>query len=55
MAPPEFDSFDFVRVQSVTHLVLPLSVDVFGPTEIFRDRIVSVAVPAKELFFTWGP
>jgi hypothetical protein len=30
-------------------------VDVFGPTEIFRDRIVSVAVPAKELFFTWGP
>ena len=30
-------------------------VDVFGPTEIFRDRIVTVAVPAKELFFTWGP
>jgi hypothetical protein len=30
-------------------------VDVFGPTEIFRDRIVSGAVPAKELFFTWGP
>ena len=30
-------------------------VDVFGPTERFRDRIVSVAVPAKELFFTWGP
>jgi hypothetical protein len=30
-------------------------VGVFGPTEIFRDRIVSVAVPAKELFFTWGP
>ena len=30
-------------------------VDVFAPTEIFRDRIVSVAVPAKELFFTWGP
>jgi hypothetical protein len=29
-------------------------VDVFGPTEIFRDRIVTVAVPAKELFFTWG-
>jgi len=30
-------------------------VDVFGPTEIFRDRIVTVAVPAKELFFAWGP
>jgi len=30
-------------------------VDVFGSIEIFRDRIVTVAVPAKELFFTWGP
>ena len=30
-------------------------VDVFWPTEIFRDRIVSVAVPAEELFFTWRP
>ena len=29
-------------------------VDFFGPPEIFRDLIISVAVPAKELFFTWG-
>ena len=28
-------------------------VDVFGSIEIFRDRIVTVAVPAKELFFAW--
>ncbi len=41
------------RVLLIWFFVFP--VDVFGPTEIFRDRIVTVAVPAKELFFTWGP
>ena len=38
------------RVLLIWFFLFP--VDVFGPTEIFRDRIVSVAVPAKELFFT---
>jgi len=41
------------RVLLIWFFLFP--VDVFGPTEIFRDRIVTVAVPAKELFFTWGP
>jgi len=41
------------RVLLIWFFLFP--VDVFGPTEIFRDRIVSVAVPAKELLFTWGP
>ena len=41
------------RVLLIWFFLFP--VNVFGPTEIFRDRIVTVAVPAKELFFTWGP
>jgi hypothetical protein len=41
------------RVLLIWFFVFPGNV--FGPAEIFRDRIVSVAVPAKELFFTWGP
>jgi hypothetical protein len=40
------------RVLLIWFFLFP--VDVFGPTEIFRDGIVFVAVPAKELFFTWG-
>ena len=44
-----------IRLKQLLFRLFLSPVDVFGPTEIFRDRIVSVAVPAKELFFAWRP
>ena len=55
-----FAGWKLIRLTSSDSRVLLIwfflfQVDVFGPTERFRDRIVSVAVPTKEFFFTWGP